>query len=58
MGYVLEVIGAQKYAKIIEASLPEKLRQVPLQSAAPSPGTGGQMPWLVEDNINLKESMN
>ncbi len=58
MGYVLEVLGAKKYAKLVEASLPAKLRQVRLQSATPSLGAGWQMPWLVEDNIHLKESMN
>lgn len=57
MGYVLEVLGAQRYAKIIEASLPTKLRRVPLQSAMPLLGTGYPGPWQVEDNIRLKESM-
>lgn len=57
MGYVLEVLGANKYAKLVEASLPAKLRRVPLQSATPSLGTGWQAPWQVEDNIRLKESM-
>jgi predicted transcriptional regulator of viral defense system len=58
MGYVLEVLGAQKYAKLVEASMPAKLRQVRLQSTMPSLGTDWQMPWQVEDNIRLKESMN
>jgi hypothetical protein len=58
MGYMLEVLGAKKYAKLIQASLPARLRQVPLQIATPSLGTGWQGPWQVEDNIRLKESMN
>lgn len=57
-GYVLEILGALKYAKIIEASLPAKLRQISLQSATPSLGTGWQTTWQVEDNLRLKESLN
>jgi hypothetical protein len=55
MGYVLEALGAQKYAKILEASLPTKLHQVPLQSSTPSLGASCPAPWQIEDNIRLKE---
>lgn len=57
MGYILEVLGAKKYAKLIQASLPKKLHQVPLQFATLSHGKGWQVPWQVEDNIGLKESL-
>ena len=52
-GYVLDTLGAQRFAKLVQASLPSKLRPVLLQSATPSRGTGGQLPWQVEDNVGL-----
>ena len=58
IGYVMEVLGATQYAKLIQTSLPATLRKVPLQLATPTLNTAWQLPWQVEDNIRLKESMN
>lgn len=56
-GYVLDTLGAHRFAKLIQASLPSKLRPVLLQSATPSLGTGGQLPWNVDDNVGLKGAL-
>lgn len=53
-GYVLDTLGAHRFAKLVQASLPSKLRPVRLHSATPSLGTGGQLPWHVDDNVGLK----
>ncbi|WP_172979047.1 MULTISPECIES: type IV toxin-antitoxin system AbiEi family antitoxin [unclassified Thiomonas] len=57
-GYVLDTLGAHRFAKLVQASLPSKLRPVLLQSATPSLGTGGQLPWQVDDNAGLKGALN
>lgn len=57
-GYVLEALGARRFANLVQASLPSKLRSVLLQSATPSLGTGGQLPWQVDDNVGLQGELN
>ena len=58
MGYVLTALGAHRFAKLVQASLPSKLRPVLLQYATPPLGTGGPLPWRVEDNAELKGALN
>ncbi len=53
MGYVLDTLGAHRFANLVQASLPSKLRPVLLQSATPSLGMGVQLPWQVDDNVDL-----
>lgn len=54
MGYVLDTLSANRFAKLIQTSLPSKLRTVLLQTATPTMSSCGQQPWQVDDNIGLK----
>ncbi len=56
-GYVLDVLGAQRFAKLVQASLPAKLHGVLLQPATQSLGTRESLPWRVEDNVGLRGAL-
>ena len=56
-GYVLDVLGAHRFAKLVQASLPSKLHGVLLQPATPSLGTSERLPWRVEDNVGLQGAL-
>lgn len=53
-GYVLETLGAQRFANIIQITLPSKLRPILLQNAMRTEGTDSAQPWQVTDNVGLK----
>lgn len=52
-GYVLTALGAHRFARLVQESLPSGLRPVMLQSATPSRGNGERLPWRVVDNVEL-----
>ena len=53
-GYVLETLGAKRFATTTQITLPPKLRSVLLQNATPTRGTDLELPWQVIDNVGLK----
>lgn len=53
-GYVLETLGAKRFAATVQITLPAKLRSILLQNATPTRGTDLEQPWQVIDNVGLK----
>lgn len=53
-GYVLETIGAHRFATTVQITLPPKLRPVLLQHATAARGSDVEQPWQVIDNVGLK----
>ncbi len=58
MGYVLSNLGAHRFVKLVQDSLPPKVSMVPLQPGIPSPGACVNLPWRVDDNVGLKGLFN
>ena len=53
-GYVLETLGAKRFATNTQITLPPKVRPVLLQNATPTRGNDLEQPWQVIDNVGLK----